>query len=305
MVLPALWNAPQACLWFASRDEVQVRDLKKNHTFAELAMETEVAWDDLDDPEVLPPLPGWIVTAQEELLAACLRGDIKLMGRPSSGGVSEEIPGPACATARFFCLHLDRGECLGPPGTPPGDYWTDLQVAAEDVRRVWPADRSAAAASSPSIPAIVHLSPADQARLQLDQQQQIDARQKAQQQEIDAQLKREQMALDDQRQRDQMRLDTVIRLQGLELPYGTDVTSSDTEMELQRANLLAEKTETKHAPRKAGAKRFQRAAAHDYLKEHYPNGVPDEVSVQSIRTALREQGKAVSPRTIRRAMGRK
>jgi hypothetical protein len=153
-----LWNAPQACLWIASRDEMLVARLKENHTFAELAMETEVAWDDEawdgnDDPEAFPPLPGWIGRAQKELLGACVRGAIKLMGRPSSGGVSEEIPGPACATARFFCESLERGECLGPPGTPPGDYWTDIQVVADDVRRVWPVDRSAAAASSPSIPA--------------------------------------------------------------------------------------------------------------------------------------------------------
>ena len=152
----AFWNAPQACLWIATRDEVQVRELKENGTFAELAIETELAWDDvarddIDDPEAFPALPGWIVNAQEELLGACVRGTIKLMGRPSSGGVSEEIPGPACATARFFCNHLDRGECLGPPGTPPGDYWTDLQVVPEDVRRVWPANRSDAASSSSSI----------------------------------------------------------------------------------------------------------------------------------------------------------
>jgi hypothetical protein len=91
------------------------------------------------------------------------------------------------------------------------------------VRRVWPPDGSAAAASSPSIPAIAQLSPA----------------------------------------------------------------------------------ETKRAPRKVGAKRFQRAAVLDYLNEQYLGGVPDEVSVQSIQTALKAQGKSVSLRTIRRAMGRK
>lgn len=81
----------------------------------------------------------------------------------------------------------------------------------------------------------------DQARLQLDQQQQqIDAMQKQRQSELDADTKRQQMMLDDARQRDQMRLDAVIRLQGLELQYGTQVTSSDAELELERARLLAD-----------------------------------------------------------------
>ena len=148
-----LWNAPQTCVWIRSRDEMQVAKLRNNHTFAELAMETEIAWDDVDAADPLPPLPGWIGNAQRELLGACVRGAIRLIGRPSSGGASEEVPGPACATARFFLNHLDRGECLGPPGTPPGVYWTDLWVLAEDVRRVWPADESAGVASSALLPA--------------------------------------------------------------------------------------------------------------------------------------------------------
>jgi len=148
-----LWNVPQACLWIASRDEEQVARLKGNHTFAELAFENELAWHDIDDPEALPPLPGWIADAQRQLLGACVVEKIKLMGLPSSGGASQQIPSPACAKARFFYNRLEGGECLGPPGTPPGDYWTDLQIVAEDVRGVWPVDRSADAGSSPSIPA--------------------------------------------------------------------------------------------------------------------------------------------------------
>ena len=81
----------------------------------------------------------------------------------------------------------------------------------------------------------------DQQRAQMDaQQQQIDAQQKMAQMQIDAQLKREQMQMDDQRQRDQARLDAVLKLQGLELQYGTATTSSDVEAELERANLLAD-----------------------------------------------------------------
>jgi hypothetical protein len=81
----------------------------------------------------------------------------------------------------------------------------------------------------------------DQQRLQLDQQQAMnDAQTKQRQQDIDAQLKREQMQMDDQRQRDQARLDAVLKLQGLELQYGTAVTSSDAETELQRAQLLTD-----------------------------------------------------------------
>jgi hypothetical protein len=88
----------------------------------------------------------------------------------------------------------------------------------------------------------------DQGRLQFDQQQQqIDAQQKTQQQQIDAQLKREQMQLDDQQKRDQARLDAVIRLQGLELQYGTAVTSSDTEAELERARLISELAQHKES----------------------------------------------------------
>jgi len=80
-----------------------------------------------------------------------------------------------------------------------------------------------------------------QAQAQLQAQQaQLDAQVKMQQQQIDAQLKREQMALQDQRERDQARLDAVIKLQGLELQYGTQVRSTDVELELQRAKLLTE-----------------------------------------------------------------
>jgi hypothetical protein len=81
----------------------------------------------------------------------------------------------------------------------------------------------------------------DQQRAQMDaQQQQIDAQQKSAQQQIDAQLKREQMQMDDQLKRDQMKLDAVIRLQGLELQYGTATSSSNVEAELDQANLLAD-----------------------------------------------------------------
>jgi hypothetical protein len=79
----------------------------------------------------------------------------------------------------------------------------------------------------------------DQQRAAMDAQQaQLDAQTKQRQQDIDAQLKREQMQMDDQRQRDKDRLDAVIRLQGMELQYGTQVTSSQTELELERARLL-------------------------------------------------------------------
>ena len=81
----------------------------------------------------------------------------------------------------------------------------------------------------------------DTQRAQMDAQQaQMDNQVKLQQQQIDAQLKREQMQMDDQRQRDQARLDAVLKLQGLELQYGTATTSSDVEAELGRANLLAD-----------------------------------------------------------------
>ena len=73
-----LWNAPQACLWIASRDEARVARLKENHTFAELAMETEGG----SISRVFPLLPDWILDAQKELLGACVSGAIKLIGRP-------------------------------------------------------------------------------------------------------------------------------------------------------------------------------------------------------------------------------
>jgi hypothetical protein len=133
-----IWNAVQACLWSATQDEARVARLRETHTFIELAMETELAGDDVADSEASPP-PGWIGHTQKELLGACAAGKIKLMGVPSTGGPSREIPGSACAVARFFCNHLDQGECLGPPGAPPGVYWTHLRVVADDVRRVWPA----------------------------------------------------------------------------------------------------------------------------------------------------------------------
>jgi hypothetical protein len=230
-----LWNAVKACVWIASRDEAQVAKLKEKHTFIELGLETELAWHDIDDPEALPPLPGWIGPTQEELLGACVEGRIKLLGVPSSGGASQEIPGPACAVAQFFIESLDQGECLGPPGAPPGKYWTHLRILADDMRRVWPADSSVDAASSPSTPANPQPSPAEGE---------------------------------------------------------------------QREN-FEQKAETKRAPRKRGAKRFQRTAVRDHLNARYPDGVTDGVSAESIQVALKAQGKAVSIRTIRRAMGSK
>jgi hypothetical protein len=81
----------------------------------------------------------------------------------------------------------------------------------------------------------------DMARHQLDQQQaQADVQAKLSQQQIDAQLKREQMQMDDQRQRDQARLDAVLKLQIAELQYGTQVSSSDAETELERARLITD-----------------------------------------------------------------
>jgi len=81
----------------------------------------------------------------------------------------------------------------------------------------------------------------EQQKLQLQQQQQqIDAQTKMAQIESDAQLKREEMVLKDQQQQRQQRLDAVIRLQGLELQYGTQVSSSQTELELQHAKLLSD-----------------------------------------------------------------
>jgi hypothetical protein len=95
-----LWNAPQACLWIASRDEAQVGGLKERHTFAELAMETEVAWDYVDDPEVLPPVPGWIVTSQNELLGACVAA-------PSTSWVGLRLA--VCRRISLVRLALRRG----------------------------------------------------------------------------------------------------------------------------------------------------------------------------------------------------
>jgi hypothetical protein len=126
----------KACLWIGSRDEAKVASLREDWPFIALAIETRLAWDDID-PEALPPLPGWVELAQRELLDACVRGDIKLIGIPSSGGASEVIPAAACAMARFF-WH-DQSECLGPPGSPPGQYWTHVKAVVDDVRRVWPA----------------------------------------------------------------------------------------------------------------------------------------------------------------------
>src|SRR5215475_6915951 len=81
----------------------------------------------------------------------------------------------------------------------------------------------------------------DQVKAQLEVQTERDAAQaRLHQMDINAQLQREEMMLKDRRERDQARLDAVIRLQGLELQYGTQVTASDTELELQRAKLLTE-----------------------------------------------------------------
>jgi hypothetical protein len=92
-------------------------------------------------------------------------------------------------------------------------------------------------------------------------------------------------------------------------PYDGSANDTASPATAQQSPLNGEQQakpgKTKRAPRKAGPKRFQRTAVLDYLNAQYPAGVPDEVSVEAIRTALKAQGKAVSPRTIRRAMGRK
>ncbi len=83
------------------------------------------------------------------------------------------------------------------------------------------------------------------------------------------------------------------------------LSPADGEQPENPAPKTEQKTETKHAPRKPGAKRFQIAAVRNYLNEQYPGSVPEEVSARSIEAALKAQGKAVSIRTIRRAMGGK
>ncbi len=256
-----LWTPPQACLWYASRDDAAVASLPENYTFAVLAFHVELELIDSDDDHTVviekgmtfgqlhelrdqiaeylgPPkadMPGtaWIEGAQKELLAACANGALKMTGRPLYGGPSRETPAEAFATFRFF--ERDGVDCLGPPDLADADCWRDLRLLPEDVRRIWPADRSAAAASSPSMPAIAQPSPA----------------------------------------------------------------------EGEQAEKPGPKTETKHAPRKPGAKRYQRAAVLEYLKEHYPAGVPEEVSARDIEAALEKQGRPVSLRTIRRAIGGK
>ena len=171
-------------------------------------------------------MPGtaWIEGAQKELLAVCANGALKMTGRPLYGGPSREIPAEAFATFRFF--ERDGVDCLGPPDLVDADCWRDLRLLPEDVRRVWPADRSAAAASSPSIPAIAQPSPAEGE---------------------------------------------------------------------QAEKLSGRRPSTKHSPRKAGAKRFQRAAVLDYLNEQYPDGVPDEVSARSHSDGTRGAEKVSEP----------
>jgi hypothetical protein len=260
-----IWNTAQACVWIASRDDVAVSSLPENYTFAALAFHVELELIDSDDDHAVVidkgmtfgqlhelrdqmaeyfgpqeadrPGTAWIGSAQKELLAACGHAALKMTGRSLYGGPSREISAEAFATFRFF--ERDGVDCLGPPDLVDADCWRDLRLQAEDVRRVWPADRTADATSSPSIPAIPQLSPADG-----------------------------------------------------EQPENFEQKSEQT-------------ADQKHAPRRAGAKRFQRAAVLDYLNEQYPDGVPEEVSARSIQTALEAQGKAVSLRTIRRAIGGK
>jgi hypothetical protein len=88
----------------------------------------------------------------------------------------------------------------------------------------------------------------DAQKLQIDQrQQQIDAakEQAAHDREMakinaDAAARRYEAELKDQRERDQARLEAVLKLQQMELQFGTAVSSSDAELELQRAKLLSE-----------------------------------------------------------------
>ena len=178
--------------------------------------------------------------AREELLDALRNEQNKLiaLGRANGVGNTDKIKPDLWAG---LTLHDEPGERPGhgvvarpEDGLNFSATWFDeISLAVDDVLRVWPADRTADAASSPSIPAIAQQSLA----------------------------------------------------------------------EGEQPDSFEQKTEQKHAPRKVGAKRFQRAAVLDYLNKHYRDGVPDGVSAQSIQTALKAQGKAVSLRTIRRAMG--
>jgi len=183
-----LWSAVQACVWFASRNNAAVSRLPENYTFAALAFYVELELIDSDDDdhtvvidkgmtlgqllglrdqitEYLGPRkadrPGtaWIVRAQKQLLAACARGALKMTGRSLYGGPSREIPAEAFATFRFF--ERDGVDCLGPPDLVDTDCWRDLRLQADDVRRVWSADRSDDAASSLSTPAIDQRPPAE------------------------------------------------------------------------------------------------------------------------------------------------
>jgi len=187
MVLPGFWNTPQACLWFASRDDAAVASLPEDYTFNMLAFHVEMELNDSDDHDHTVAIEGmtlgqylklrdqiaknfgphnadkpgtaWIDRAQKELLAACASGALKMTGRSLYGGPSREILAEAFATFRFF--QRDGVDCLGPPDLVDADCWRDLRLLAEDVRRVWPTDGSADAASSASIPAVAQPSPAE------------------------------------------------------------------------------------------------------------------------------------------------
>jgi len=78
-------------------------------------------------------------------------------------------------------------------------------------------------------------------RQQMEEQKAIaDHQLKMRQAEVDAETQRQQNLLQDQRERDKARLDAIIKLQIAELQYGTAVRTSETELELERAGLLAD-----------------------------------------------------------------
>ena len=58
MVLPGFWNAPQACLWIASRDDAAVASLPENYTFNVLAFHVEMELNDSDDHDHTVAIEG-------------------------------------------------------------------------------------------------------------------------------------------------------------------------------------------------------------------------------------------------------
>jgi hypothetical protein len=135
----SFWNATQAAVWIASRDQVATEASRSDTTI--IAAENRVANSAVPNSEI--PLPS-VSEAISELVSKCATGDIIMIGRRHGTGSPEPLDAHNWAYLQIRdAPQRDGVVAVIPEPTPrPVRYfptwWGDLRLSASDVQDAWP-----------------------------------------------------------------------------------------------------------------------------------------------------------------------